>query len=453
MKRKFTLFLFSLFLTLSLGSVERVLACSCVLNISPCQRYGSSDAIFIGKAIDVKKEKAKDENGKELNFENESTIFEVEEVLLGTKKKQVAVRNKSGTSCDTYFAQGETYLVFANGDDKKGYGTGYCSGNTLLSESQELLTDLRNLPPINTGGKLYGNISESLKKRSEEFVLMPGVNIKIQEIGGKRKIYKAVSDGEGNYELIVPQGKYKVIPTIPAYAELGLSSDEPVFVKDRSCAEKSFTVENNAQITGKVIDAQGKPVTEIWVELVSVDNEKPDFLGDESGQSDENGEFTIYNVPSGHYTLSVNFTGEPDEEKPFPTTFYPNVSERENAKIFEIGLGQTVASLIFRLPPRIAKQKIYGTVVFSDGRPATEMTVNLQRGDSDRSFSHTRTDKNGNFVLNGFTGEKYNFGIEYYGEEIEKRDYTIKKSVFTLDKNMPSFRLALEKKSEANEKP
>ncbi|MDQ3710807.1 MAG: carboxypeptidase regulatory-like domain-containing protein [Acidobacteriota bacterium] len=440
-------------MTLSLGSVERVLACSCVLNILPCQRYGSSDAIFIGKAIDVKKEKAKDENGKEINFENESTIFEVEEVLLGTRKKQVAVRNKSGTSCDTYFTQGETYLVFANGDDKKGYGTGYCSGNTLLSEARESLTNLRNLPLIGAGGKLYGNISESLKKRSEEFVSMSGVNIKIQEIGGKRKIYKAVSDGEGNYELIVLQGKYKVIPTIPAYAELGLFSDEPVFVKDRGCAEKSFTVENNAQITGKVIDAQGKPVAEIWIEFVSVDNEKPDFLGDESGQSDENGEFTIYNVPSGRYTLSVNFTGEADEEQPFPTTFYPNASVREDAKVFEIGLGQTVDNLIFRLPPRIVKQKIYGTVVFPDGRPATEMTVNLQRDDSDRSFSRTRTDKNGNFVLNGFTGEKYNFGIEYYGEEIEKRDYTIKKSVFTLDKNMPSFRLVLEKKSETSEKP
>lgn len=443
MKHKFLVFLFSLVLTLSLGSFERVLACSCVANVLPCQRFGFSDAIFVGKAIGVKKEK-----GKETSQEIESTIFVVEEAIAGVKSKQIVVNNKTGSSCDVSFAQGETYLVFANGNAKKGYSTGYCSGNLPIDEAGEDLLALRNLPTTGAGGRLYGNVSESLKKRDVEYAVMPGVNIKIREIGGRRKIYNAVTDGEGNYELIVPQGKYKITPTIPTYAETGIFSEDSIFVKDRGCAEKSFVVENKSQINGKVVDSQNKPVAEIRVELVSVDGEKPEPFSDNGGSTEATGEFSIENVPSGRYTLSVNYLTTPDEESPFPTVFYPNSSERKNAAIIEVGLGQRIDNLILRLPPRIATQKIYGTVIFPDGRPAVDITVNLQREDSDISFSYTRADKDGNFVLNGFTGEKYNFGVQYYGDSNEKRNYTIKKSVFTLDKNTQPFRLILEEMSE-----
>ncbi len=445
-------FIFIILLMLSFGVGEKTLACSCVANISPCQRYGFSDAIFVGKAIGIKKEKAKGEKGRETAYELESTIFEVEEVLSGVKTEQIIVRNKTGTSCDISFEQGETYLIFANSDAKKGFSTGYCSGNTPTSAG-EFLTALRGLPPKGSGGRLYGNVSESLKKPSDDdYVAMPGVDIKIQEIEGSRKVFHAVTDNEGNYELIVPQGKYKVNPAIPTYGRLGLYSEEAVFVKDRGCVEKHFTVENKSQINGKVIDSRGKAVTEIRVELVSIEDDKPEPFSDDGGYTDKTGHFSITNIPSGRYTLSINYLIEPTEESPFPTVFYPNVKKRENAMIIEVGLGQRIDSLVFQLPASIPKRRIYGTVVFPDGRPAAGMTVNLQRGDSDISFSYTKTDKNGNFELNGFIGERYNFGIDYYGDEDEKREFSVKKSVFTLDKKTPPFRLVMEKSKELESK-
>ncbi len=358
MKHKILIFLFSLVLTLSLGSVERVSACSCVLNVSPCERFGFSDVVFVGKAIGIKKEKAKDEKGKVATQESESTIFEIEEAITGAKSKQIVINSKSGSSCDITFAQGETYLIFANGNAKKGYGTGYCSGNMPIDQAGETLTALRNLPTTGAGGKLYGNVSESLKKRDEEFTAMSGISIKIQEIGGRRKIYNAVTDNEGNYELIVPQGKYKVTPTIPTYAELGLFSDETISVKDRGCTEKGFVVENKSQINGKVVDSQNKPVAEIRVELVSVDGEKPEPFSDNGGSTEATGEFSIENVPSGRYTLSVNYLTMPDKDNPFPTVFYPNAKERSEATIIEVGLGQTINNLVLRLPPRLVAKKL-----------------------------------------------------------------------------------------------
>lgn len=445
----YRILIFTILLVVSFGVSEIVLACSCVANISPCQRYGFSDAIFVGKAIGLKKEKARDAKGRENAHELESTIFQVREAVSGVKTQQIIVRNKSGTSCDISFEQGETYLIFANGDAKKGYATGYCSGNTPINSAAEILTALRTLPEAGTGGRLYGNVSESLKKRgNDDYVAMTGVDIKIQEIEGTRKVYQAATDTEGNYELIVPQGKYKVTPSIPTYARLGLFSEEPVIVKDRGCVDKNFTVENKSQIKGKVIDGQGKPIAEIYVELVSIDGEKPGAFSDNGGYTDKIGNFSITSIPSGRYTLSINYLTEPDEDRPFPTFFYPNAKKRDEAIVIKVGLGQTISNLILQLPARIAKRKIYGTVVFPDGRPAAGMTVNLQRRDSDISFSYTETDKNGNFVLNGFIGEQYNFGINYYGDEGEKREYSVKKSVFMLDENTRPFRLVLEKSKE-----
>jgi hypothetical protein len=141
------------------------------------------------------------------------------------------------------------------------------------------------------------------------------------------------------------------------------------------------------------------------------------------------GEFSIHGAPAGRYNLSVNFTVPPVLEKPFETIFYPQVFERERAKVFEIALGERVKNLIFRSPPRIKAQKMTGKIVFPDGAPAAGMTVNLQKEDSSDSFSDTQTNENGDFVIEGFVGENYNFGVEYYGDESEKAEYTVKKSV------------------------
>jgi hypothetical protein len=425
---------FSLFWLLGFGISAQILACSCLANIQTCQRFGFSDAIFVGTAVGVKNEGVK-----------EFTTFEIKETIAGANAKTLVVQNREGSSCDIVFEQGETYLIFASGDAKKGYSSYLCSGNLRLSEAQDLLIELKNLPPPGSGGKIYGNVSEALKKRREESVPMPGVDMTIREIGGRRKVYKAVTDGKGDYQIIVPPGKYKVVPTIPVYADLNLYSEDPVTVKDQSCEDKSFTVSNDAQVSGKIIDADGKPVPEIRVELIAV-GENPEPFDGEAGYSDEKGEFIIYSVPAGRYTLSVNFNVAPDLERPFPTTFYPFASEREKAKVFEIGLGQSINNLIFRLPPRIKAQKITGKVVFPDGTPAAGMTVNLQENDSDSSFSYTQTDENGNFTVEGFSGDRYNFGVTYYGDDREKENYFVKKSVFTLTPSTVPFRLVLEKK-------
>lgn len=433
------IFLFALLF--SLGSAAQVFACSCVANIKPCERYTSAAAIFVGKAVSVKTVG---------NTENpfavtEFTTFEIEEIISGTKTKQIVVQNRFASSCDVSFTKGEKYLIFANGNEKEGFGTNMCSGNKLFSDSQDLLDELRNLPKAGEGGKIFGEVFESIKKRREEYTPMPGVEIKIREIGGKRNIFNIATDSKGEYEINVPAGKYKLAPAVPAYATLDLFSDEPIIVKDRGCTQKNFSLHNKSRISGKVVDSEENPVSEIRIELISLD-EEPAFLGGDGDYTDEKGRFSLEDVPAGRYTLSVNFTLSVNKDRPFAPTYYPNASKREDAAIIDIGLGQSVDGLVFRLPPRIPVQKVYGKLILPDGGPAVGMTVNLQSEDGEWNHDYTKTDENGDFELNGFAGKKYRFSVEYYGEDDGMRDFTVKKSVFTLDKNTPPFRLILEKK-------
>jgi hypothetical protein len=450
MKRK-VLWL-TLFLMFLLGGVERVSACSCVRNISTCQRYASSAVIFIGKAVEVKQEPRGDNSA----FNVESTVFEVEEMFLGQKKERITVRNKSGFSCDTEFERGETYVIFAGGDEKEGYGTGVCSGNTPIADAAEILDDLRALPKPGTGGRLFGRASESLKKRVEESIPLPGVKIKVQEVGGKRKIYNAVTDEDGNYELIVPAGRYRIVPAIPAYAAFGYINADAFTVRDRGCVEESFSLENKSQISGRVIDADGKPVaggkslTGVRLELFSADLTGKPTLFEEDGYASikEDGTFTINNIPAGKYTLSVNYAMSPGEDNSFPTVFYPGSPVRSGAKIFEVGLGQNIGGIVFRLPPRLAEITVRGAIVFEDGTPAAAVDLHLEDAENPGFCVNGcvwKTDAEGNFTLKGYATRQYRIKARTRAQINGDAEYSVESEQFSLDENIQQFKLTLKK--------
>lgn len=436
----------SLFLLLLLGGVERIFACSCVRDTTTCQRYGYSDAIFVGRAVEIKRVRTADSP----QLEEEFTVFEAEEMFLGAKKERFSVRNKTGSSCDVEFTPGETYLIFAKGNAKRGFDTALCSGNTPIGYAAELLADLRELPKAGTGGRLYGRTTESVRQRAEGSVPMPGVKIKIQEIGGRKKIYNVSTDREGNYEMILPQGQYKIIPAAPPYAEMGYYTEEPFLVKDRACVEQSFSIYNKSRISGRVTDAEGKPAAGVYVELVASDQiEKPRPFGDDSQVPvEEDGSFSIENVPAGRYTLSVNYAMPVSSENPFPTVFFPNSPLRSGAKVFEIGLGKSIDGLVFRLPPRLVEKTVRGAIVFEDGRPAADVELYLEDAESPGVCVNgcgSETDAEGNFSLKGFANRLYRIKARADAPGDETNEYRLVSEQFSLDENITDLKLTLKK--------
>jgi len=129
---KHKIYLFSLVLTLSLGSFERVLACSCV-EITSCQAYNNADVIFVGKVVGSKEQKTVEDYSKSYQNSNTSTsakpktitydvgeiYFEVQESFLASEKgsRVTIYSGTGGGDCGFWFKRGETYLVYARKEE------------------------------------------------------------------------------------------------------------------------------------------------------------------------------------------------------------------------------------------------------------------------------------------------------------------------------------------------
>lgn len=357
-------------LFLFLISATTALGCICGKS-STCEKFNYYDAVFIGKAIRIEKET------KEA-WETESTVFEVQETFYGDRVRTIIVQNKSGFSCNAEFDVGETYLVFAKGDAKEGFGTSFCSGNLPINYAKTEIAELRVMSKAKGDGKLQGSVLSQYEGKGtrDDRVPLKDLLLNIVETSTKRR-YSTRTNADGRYLMAVPPGKYIVTPVTPAKAVLTYQNEPDVqSVRSGGCSEGFFVFSNKNQIAGRVVDSAGRPAPYVRVELVSIDKQSS-YLGGMSDKSNSNGEFVIDQIPIGKYTLSVNYNNNPHPEHPFPTTFYPNGSDRSAAEVFEIDSGTMIDGLIWKLPEPLAKQAIIGSVVFADGTPVVGAKIEL----------------------------------------------------------------------------
>ncbi len=216
----------------------------------------------------------------------------------------------------------------------------------------------------------------SQKGGKEERVPVKDVRLNIFGTGNKRQ-YSTVTNAEGRYQIAIPPGKYIVTPVTPTNAVLTIPSvAEPAEIRSGGCSEGFFVFANRSQIAGRLIDAENRPVPYARVELVAIDRASS-YLGGLSDESDLKGEFSIAEIPTGRYTLSINYNTNPHPDHPFPTTFFPFGGIRSEAKIFEIESGTLIEGLTWKLPKPLEKQSIIGLIEREDGAPVVGAEIKL----------------------------------------------------------------------------
>ena len=213
---------------------------------------------------------------------------------------------------------------------------------------------------------------------------------------------------------------------------------------------------NGGFVSGMLLKANGKslPYTEIELVPTFSDTQIQDqrFLA----TSDGAGKFSFLDVPNGEYTLSINFDEKPSEMSPYETFFFPNTSNRAEAKKIKIVSGSVIAGLNFQIPAPLIQRRVTGRVVGADGRPASNAFVYLRDVAYDKSLTlDIRTDKSGNFSLIGFESRKYQIGALLYEQlnpsvadspaEMVASAYS---PIFTLAVSNPHFTLVLEETDE-----
>ena len=208
---------------------------------------------------------------------------------------------------------------------------------------------------------------------------------------------KATTDADGNYRITgIPAGSYQVSPMAPAYVVTDLMATRErgrtlLLAEGEDVQDVDFSLERGGVIAGRVTDANGRPVVEERLTLVSADQSKQNqqaigpFLGAGS-ITDDRGVYRIYGLPPGQYKISV---GRDDDRYylsvgigrlTYKRTFYPDASDPAEAKVIEVTEGSEATNIDISLGQTLPGFVASGKVVDGEtGRPVTGLRLGLRR--------------------------------------------------------------------------
>lgn len=413
---------------LMLASLAReARACSCVeYGTPPCAEYGRADAVFTGVVTGIRKYPGGAPDGMPLALLH----FTVEDSYRGVSVAELEVETLSGTSCDTTFKRGERWLVYGYRNESTGrLAIQPCTRTRRLEAAEEDLHYILGLKRAKPRQAVLGRLLRG------GYESLAGMRVTVKD-GGRE--YSADTDGEGAYAITLPRpGTYTVRAVVPFSADVSSRTtpvkadpaDErtiieySVYVPAGQCTYNEINVyavdlHATAEISGKVTDEAGEPVTRGYVYLIEAvpkDGSKPEREFTSVGAD---GSFKFEGVAVGRYYLAIN----PDDEAPgeydarHPRTFFPGVEDAGEAMPFVVAEGAKIGDVNFKVRPAMKERVITGTVVWADGRTAADASVSLYGGPSGKYIRMVKADAKGRFTMEIYGEFKYEISADAYGE-------------------------------------
>lgn len=453
----------SLFIFVFLLGLRTAEACSCGGPGTVLEAYDYADVVVIVSAASV--EKAEPQKtappGQMSNGQNyvdgvKSTTMRVEEVFKGTLKvgAEMVFAQGGGADCIWTFREddiGKKFLFYLKRfNDESVWVAGTCGRSSRVDHAGDDLLYLRNLNKVR--GKT--RISGTLDFRHEAGESLAGRRIRIVGAG---RTYELKTDDKGVYEIYdLPAGRYFVEPEVPKgwkvgefWLEYSPSFDPnakdgslqkiPIVLEAKKHAGLDIMFEIDNVVRGRIYDPLGQPMKGVCLDLIPSDGTKGGYLAD---CTEADGVFKIDEIPPGSYVLIVNDDGKITSSEPFETFYYPKATKREEATVFNIGLGDIVENL--EIYPPIARETVTveGVVLYSDGKPAVNEFVFFKSvkkqsaGNDENEYENdgsSKTDLKGRFsirVLKGAVGSLRGAMNTYPGEyeNCPKLDRLIKQS-------------------------
>jgi hypothetical protein len=217
---------------------------------------------------------------------------------------------------------------------------------------------------------------------------------------GPKSTSKASTDEEGRYRFTnVAAGRYSINPFAPVFvipSEPGGNSLEGrvIKVEEGEAVEKvDFAMTRGGVVTGRITDAQGRPVVGQAVRLESAeDGDKQTQisdplagtgLGNPMFKTDDRGIFRLYGLPAGRYVLSI---GAPNQSaiqlnlkrSYYAQTFHPGVTDKAKAAIIEVKEGSEATGIDIKLGLPSQTYKASGRIVdAATGKPVANAVANF----------------------------------------------------------------------------
>ena len=243
--------------------------------------------------------------------------------------------------------------------------------------------------------------------------------------------FKATTDQDGRYRITeVPAGIYQVTPVAPAYviADINKGWEQNLVISEGdNIAGIDFDLVRGGVITGKVTDADGRPLAEEEVSLLAADYPRsgPSHVRGDF-RTDDRGIYRMFGLRAGRYKVSI---GEQSlsvlrgsrSGRTLPITFYPDVADAAKAAIVEVGEGTEATNIDITLARAPRTFSVSGRVVDREtDKPITNVPISLMKtviidAQSSSGFgggTNVRTNPDGEFTLEKLPAGKYSVSIQ-----------------------------------------
>ena len=273
--------------------------------------------------------------------------FAVQETFSGAPVQEAVIyTNEQSSACGFPFQVGREYVVFTSAAEGELWAS-KCSRTALLEPGveNESVTWMRGVGMRPAGATLSGVVLlpwESAEKT---------VAAKVALDGPERRT--AATDKDGRYTFTgLKAGDYSVSAVVPP----GFLVDpaRKVTLPDKGCAESGFRVAYDGQIAGRVVDADGRAVADLSLELQQMKGGRAEAVG--RAKTDGSGSYEFTRVSPGGYFVAVRGAGWLTEEGA-STVYYPHATEINVAQAVELGASakrESVDFLLAKLRPTLA---------------------------------------------------------------------------------------------------
>jgi Carboxypeptidase regulatory-like domain len=231
--------------------------------------------------------------------------------------------------------------------------------------------------------------------------------------------YEGTSDANGEYRIAnVPPGNYVIMPLAPAFvtAEDMQQGRTLIVNKGETIEHIDFALLRGGAITGKVVDADGRPVIEEEVVILSAQTNNRLYLPNAGVLTDDRGVYRAYGLRPGSYKVAAGRGEEGGFGGYRPATFkrayHPSGPDIAQATIIELSEGGEATNVDITLGRSMTTYSASGRIVDGEtGQPLANVAYGVMHfvTPNNRSSMSTGTVSNsrGEFRLENLVPGKY----------------------------------------------
>jgi protocatechuate 3,4-dioxygenase beta subunit len=294
----------------------------------------------------------------------------------------------------------------------------------------------------------------------------PGVVVGLRKTLGStpflEPFQKGTTDQEGNYRITnVLPGTYDIVPSAPAYVvadSINQRGKSVVVGEDEVVEDINFSLIRGGVITGKVTDADGRPVIQQQVYLYTTSAFTPppqqqqmrQIFPTSNTQTDDRGIYRFFGLAAGQYKIAAGrgegvFAGTFTSSRLiYKQVFHPDTPDQAKATVIEVREGNESANVDIALGRAMQTFSASGRIIYSETQlPVPNFRFGLQRlsgqrfeGIENMSVSNAQ----GDFVFDGLAPGRYGVFL-YPNQNAEMRAEALTFDIVDQDVGMITIKL------------